>query len=90
MKNPLEPAAPDLNVDELSPDVQIILKEFAIAMERYEALMHEYATTGTVDRQFLRECLESYGELRHKLLTALGENPASEELLPLPAVLNHA
>lgn len=90
MKNPLEPAAPALNVDDLSPEVQDILKQFAVAMERYEALLHEYATTGTVDRQFLRECLESYGKLRHELLTALGEDPASEELLPLPAVLNHA
>jgi hypothetical protein len=51
----------------------------------YDQLLRKATATGKIDRALLRDCLTAYGQSRRELLTALGEDPDSEDLLPFPA-----
>ena len=50
--------------------------------------MEDAIAKGVPDRARLREGLETYGRLRLDILNYLGEDPASEELMPLPVALH--
>lgn len=43
---------------------------------------------GAIDRARFRECFDAYARLRHDILTCLGEDPQSGDLLPLPVALH--
>lgn len=52
------------------------------------AFLEDALAKGVPDRARLREGLETYGRLRLDILNYLGEDPASEELMPLPVALH--
>jgi len=67
------------------------LRESYIAHAQMQVEFYENAlATGQYDRALLRECLAAYGRFRNDLLTHLGLDLASEELMPLPAHLHDA
>lgn len=67
-----------------------LLERHADYADMQVAFYQNWVATGQVDRARLRECLEAYGRLRIDLLTHFGHDPASEELMPLPAQLHDA
>ncbi|MGB8362977.1 MAG: hypothetical protein ACLQUZ_05115 [Rhizomicrobium sp.] len=75
---------------DVSPEVRALIERFDDMSLAYGQLLRDAAATGNTDRAGLRDCLIAYGQLRREILTALGEDPDSEELLPLPAELHHA
>jgi hypothetical protein len=70
---------------DVSPEVRALIARFDDMALAYEQLLLNAEATGNIDRARLRDCLTAYGQSRRELLTALGEDPESEELLPLPA-----
>lgn len=76
--------------DDVSPETSAIIERMQDMALAYDGLMTDLAATGTVDRARLRECLAAYGQIRRDLLIALGEDPDSEEHLPLPVDLHHS
>jgi hypothetical protein len=50
-----------------------------------DRLLLNAEATGKIDPACLRDSLTAYGQFRHELLTVLGEDPDSEDILPLPA-----
>ena len=77
-------------LDEVSPEISAIIERMEGMALAYDGLMADLAATGTVDRVRLRECLTVYGQIRRDLLVAIGEDPASEERMPLPFDLHHS
>jgi hypothetical protein len=75
---------------DVSPEVRALIERFDDMSLAYGQLLLDAAATGNMDRASLRDCLIAYGQLRRELLTALGEDPDSEDLLPLPAELHDA
>lgn len=76
--------------DEVSPETSAIIERMLDMTLAYDRLMEELDATGTVDRVGLRDCLAAYGQIRRDLLIAIGEDPASEERMPLPFDLHHS
>ena len=87
-----KPTAPSLTAlpPDASPEVRAIIERFDDMSLAYRQLLLDATATGNIDRARLRDCLTAYGQLRRELLTALGEDPDSEELMPLPAELHDA
>lgn len=52
--------------------------------------IRDIARRGVIDRAALRAHLETYGQTRHELLTLLGLDPDSEDLLPFPVAVHDA
>jgi len=75
---------------DVSPEVRALIERSNDMSLAYDQLLLDAAATGYTDRAGLRELLTTYGQLRREILTALGEDPDSEELLPLPVELHHA
>jgi hypothetical protein len=87
-----KPTAPSLTVvpPDVPPEVWALIERFDDMSLAYRQLLLDAVATGNIDRARLRDCLATYGQLRRELLTALGEDPDSEELMPLPAELHDA
>ena len=54
------------------------------------ALYQDAVANGKIDRARLWACLEAYGRVRIDILTHFGLDPASGEVMPLPAQLHDA
>jgi len=87
-----KPTAPSLTAvpPDASPEVQALIARCDDMALAYGQTLVDAVATGNIDRARLRDCLTTYGQLRRELLTALGEDPESEELLPLPAEVHDA
>jgi hypothetical protein len=87
-----KPTAPSLIAvpPDVSPEVRALIARFDDMTLAHDQLLLNAAATGNIDRVRLRDCLTAYSQLRRELLTALGEDPDSEELLPLPAEVHDA
>lgn len=83
---------PDCTVIEfphaISPEVRALFDRWEYMSDTYEQLLRDAIATGNLDRARLRDCLALYGAIRRDLLTALGEDPDSEDLVPLPVQLD--
>jgi hypothetical protein len=75
---------------DVSPEVRALIARFDDMTMAYDQILVDAAVKGNIDRARLRDCLTAYGQLRRQLLTALGEDPDSEDLLPLPAGVHDA
>ena len=89
MANPTAPSLTDVPPD-VSPEVQALIARFDDMALAYDQLLLNAEATGKIDPARLRDCLTIYGQSRREILTALGEDPDSEELLPLPAEVHDA
>jgi hypothetical protein len=67
-----------------------LLEPYGEYIDLQVALYQDALANGKVDRARLRDCLEAYGRVRVDILTHFGLDPASEELMPLPAQLHDA
>lgn len=67
-----------------------LLEHYGDFVDMQVAFYQDAAAAGKFDRARLRECLEVYGRLRIEILTHFGQDPASEELMPLPVQLHDA
>jgi hypothetical protein len=87
-----KPTAPSLIAvpPDASPEVRDLIARFDDMALAHDQFLLNAAATGNIDRARLRDCLTAYGQLRCELLTALGEDPDSEDLLPLPAGMRDA
>ena len=75
---------------DVSSEVRSLIEWFENMTLDYNRLLRDAEATGNIDRARLRDCLTAYGQTRRELLTALGEDPDSEDLLPFPAELRPA
>jgi hypothetical protein len=75
---------------DVSPEVRDLLARCDDMALAYDKLLLNAEATGKIDPARLRDCLAIYGQSRRELLTALGEDPESEELLPFPAEVHDA
>ncbi|HEV2349283.1 MAG TPA: hypothetical protein VG028_05485 [Terriglobia bacterium] len=73
---------------EVSPEVRDLLERADDMALAYGQLLVDAEATGNIDRARLRDCLTAYGQIRRDLLTALDEDPDSEDLMPLPVELH--
>ena len=87
-----KPTAPSLIAvpPDVSPEVRALIARCDDMALAYGQTLVDAVATGNIDRARLRDCLTAYGQLRCELLTALGEDPDSEDLLPLPAGMHDA
>ena len=89
MTKPTAPSLIDVPPD-VSPEVRALIARVDDMALAHDQFLLNATATGNIDRARLRDCLTAYGQLRRQLLTALGEDPDSEELMPLPAGLHEA
>ena len=55
--------------------------------EMHMAFYRDAIARQAINRSRMAECIGAYGRLRIDILTALGADPKSEDLLPLPVLL---
>lgn len=71
-----------------SAEVRDLIGRMDDMAQAYDQMLVDAEATGNIDRARLRDCLTAYGQIRRDLLTALGEDPDSEDLMPLPVELH--
>ena len=74
----------------VSPEVRALFDRFNYMSDMYDQLLSDAIATGNIDHARLRDSLAVYGQVRRDLLTALDEDPDSEDLLALPVDLLHS
>ena len=87
-----KPTAPSLTAvpPDVSPEVRALIARVDNMALAHDQFLLNAEVTGNIDLARLREELTVYGQLRREILTALGEDPDSEDLLPLPAEVHDA
>jgi hypothetical protein len=87
-----KPTAPSLIAvpPDVSPEFRTLIARCHDVDLANDQLLRNAEATGKIDRALLRNSLTAYGQFRRELLTVLGEDPDSEELLPFPAEVHDA
>lgn len=75
---------------EIAAAIHHLIEQQEEIAEAYERFLRDGCATGAPDRTRLRDLLAAYGRSRHDILVALGADPESGDLLPLPADLHHS